>query len=244
MSSKNKNSENRPLTDSEQITDNKKISKLLERFTRHYTPLTVGIPGSDEHYTSCIVAVEGKYLLLDELVPPSGHPSLMSERTANIKGKLDGIDIQFTTTLHHAGEKDNLQTYYMQLPKLVEYLQRRLNFRAHIPVAMKLPVVIENKNGGLFKGELHILSYGGAGMIFLPDKTIMQSGKLHECAIELPESGWIYCTVELRHSKDIPSRNTQFVGAQFIGLLPMQSRLIGRCISELEREAIRKHATY
>jgi len=159
-----------------------------------------------------------------------------------IKGKLDGIDIQFSTTLDHVGEKDHLLTYYMHLPKLVEYQQRRMNFRAQIPITMKLPVVIENKDGEVIKGELHNLSYGGAGMIFLPDKTVLRTGKLHECAIELPKGDWIYCTVELRYSKDTPARKTQYTGALFIDLLPAQSRLIGRCISELERAFIRKHA--
>jgi c-di-GMP-binding flagellar brake protein YcgR len=233
-----------PLLDSEQITDSKKISKLLERFTKRYTPLTVQIPNHRQHYTSCIINVEAKSVLLDELLPATGHPLLLTERALHVRGKLDGIDIQFFTTLQHVGNKDNLLTYYMSLPKLLEYRQRRLNYRARIPVTMKLPVIIENINGEVIRGELHNLSYGGAGMIFLPDKTIMETGKLHECAIELPNGDWIYCTVELRHSKDIPLRKTQFVGAQFVGLLAMQSRLIGRCVSELEREFIRKQAAY
>jgi len=140
--------------------------------------------------------------------------------------------------------KDNLLTYYMNLPKLVEYRQRRMTFRARIPVTMKLPIFIENNQGETTEGELHNLSYGGAGIISLPDESVMKKDSLHECAIELHAGDWIYCTVELRYAKDIPSRKTQFIGTQFVGLSAAQSRLIGRCISELEREAILKNTAF
>jgi len=232
------------LTDSEQITNPKKISELLKRFTKHYTPLTVKIANHKHRYTSCIVKIEDDHVLLDELLPSTGHQLLITERALLVRGKLEGVDIQFYTTLQHAGNKDNLLTYYMNLPKLVEYRQRRETFRARIPVTMKLPVFIENKHGEKIKGELHNLSYGGAGMIMLPNKTIMEKGTLHKCAIELTKGEWIDCTVELRFSKSIPARNTQFIGTQFVELSATQSRLIGRCISALERELIRKRAAY
>ncbi|NOR23360.1 MAG: hypothetical protein GQ542_03030, partial [Desulforhopalus sp.] len=65
------------LADSEQITNPAKVSRLLERFTRRYTPLTVQIPGHKEHYTSCIVDIDGKDVLLDELLPTTGHQLLI-----------------------------------------------------------------------------------------------------------------------------------------------------------------------
>jgi len=229
-----------PLSNSEKITDPKKVSKMLERFTKHYTPLTVKIPNHKQRYTSCIVKVEEGHLLLDELLPSTGHSLLVDEGTLVARGKLDGVDIRFFTTLQRVAEKDHLLTYYMALPELLEYRQRRQTYRARIPISMKLPVYIENTKGERIKGELHNLSYGGAGMILLPYKTIMATGAPHECAIELPEGDWIYCTVELRYSRSIPSRNTQFVGTQFIELSATQQRLIGRCINKLEREAIRK----
>jgi c-di-GMP-binding flagellar brake protein YcgR len=243
MSNQTQDASYAPLADSEQITEAKKISKLLERFTKHYTPLTIQIPNHKPRYTSCIVNLEKGQLLLDELLPSTGHQLLISERALLANGKLDGVDIQFFTTLHHVAEKDNLQTYYMDMPKLLEYRQRRMSFRVRIPVTMKLPVYIENNKGEKITGELHNLSYGGAGIIFLPDKTIMKTGKLHECAIELPNGDWIYCTIELRFSKQARSRKTQLVGTQFVALSAMQSRLIGRSINELERELIRQNAS-
>ncbi len=229
-----------PLPDSDHITGTEKISKFLQRFTKHYTPLTVRIPNHKQHYTSCIVSVEQDHLLLDELLPSTGHQQLIEERALIARGKLDGVDIQFATTLQHAGNKDNLVTYYMDIPRLVEHRQRRETFRARIPVTMKLPVFVENKKGEKVKGELHNLSYGGAGMIMLPDKTIMEKGAMHKCTIQLAKDEWIDCTVELRFAKSIPARNTQFIGTQFIDLSATQSRLIGRCINELERRRIRQ----
>ena len=232
------------LADSEQITNPAKVSRLLERFTKRYTPLTVQIPGHKEHYTSCIVDIDGKDVLFDELLPSTGHQLLITERALQVTGKLDGVDIQFFTTLKRVGDKDNILTYYMELPELLEYRQRRLDYRVRIPMTMKLPVTIKNKSGKMVRGKLHDLSSGGAGMICLEDKTIMKTGELYECAIELPHGERINCTVELRYSKGIPSRDTQLIGIQFVGISPVQSRLIGRCISELERELIRKRTAY
>lgn len=228
-----------PLADSEQITEPKKIIHLLKRFTKHYTPLTVQIANHPVQFTSCVVDVEKKAVLLDELLPSNGHQLLLDERDILVSGKLDGVDIQFFTSLKKIVEQDKLLTYYMALPTLLEHRQRRLTFRARIPIAMKLPVVIENIDGEKIKGELHNLSYGGAGMVLLPEKTAMSADALHKCAIQLPGGDWINCIVALRYSKDIPSRKTQFVGIQFVKLTATQSRLIGRCISSLERQQIR-----
>jgi len=244
MLTKTQTSPYESLADSEQITDPAKISRLLERFTKRYIALTIQVPGHKEHYTSCIVGVDGKHVLLDELLPSTGHQLLVTERALQVTGQLDGIDIQLFMTLKRVADKDKLITYYMNLPKLLEYRQRRLDYRARIPMTMKLSVVIQNGSGKMVKGELHDLSFGGAGMIFLTDKTIMKTERQHECAIELPNGKRINCTAELRYSKNISSQRTQFIGVQFIGLLPAQSRLIGRCISELEREALRKRTAY
>jgi len=69
---------------------------------------------------------------------------------------------------------------------------------------------------------------------------VVRPGLTHECAIELLGGEWLYCEVELRYSKNIRSRKRQLIGARFLGLTHDQSRLIGGCINELEREYMRK----
>jgi c-di-GMP-binding flagellar brake protein YcgR len=215
---------------------------MLERLAKQHTLLTVEIAGHQEHYTSCIVDVGSPYVLLDELLPSSGHQLLLTERTLQVTGKLDGIDIRFITTLERVDNQDNVVTYHMNLPKQLEYRQRRLDYRAHIPMVQTLRVIIDNRDETVIEGVLHDLSHGGAGM-FLPDgKLTVEPGLLYECAIELPDDMWLYCAVELRHSKNIPSRDRQLVGARFIELSPAQARLVGHCISRLEREFNRKRA--
>lgn len=244
MFTKEQKSPYKPLPDSEQITDPDKIVHLLERFTQHYTPLTVQIPGQQKRFSSCIVDVTSKFILLDELLPTSGHELLTAKGAALITGKLDGIIIQCFTTLKRVEEEDKLLTYYMKLPHLLEYQQRRQAYRARIPISRDLPVFIENKNGKMVKGELRNLSHGGAGMIFMTEKTIMERGKQHNCTIMLTNGERISCTAELRFSKNIASHDKQYIGVQFIGLEPIQSRLIGRCINEIERELISKRASH
>lgn len=244
MISKVLSSSYKSLPDSEQISDPVKVSRLLERLTKRYIPITVQVPDNKEHYTSCIIGVDEKYVLLDELLPATGHQLLVTERKLLVTGKLDGIDIQFFSTLERVDDKDKLLTYYIKLPTLLEYRQRRMGYRVRIPMTMKLPVFIDNRSDKIVRGEMHDLSYSGAGMILLADNTIMEIKRLHECAIKLPDGTWIYCTVEFRYSRNISSKKTQFIGVQFVDLLPVQSQLISRCINELERESLRLRAAY
>lgn len=230
------------LSNSELITDPARVVPLLERLAQHYTPLAVHVPGSREPFTSCIVAVNRQHVLLDELMPSTGHALLLAERRLRVTGKLDGIDIQFTTTLEHVDEQEKALTYHMKLPERLEYRQRRSAYRVHIPMTKKLRIVIENNDATVFEGELYDLSRGGAGMLFPADEPNVKPGLLHECAIELPDDTWLYCAVELRYSKQMSTRKRQHIGARFVDLGPVQTQLIVRCIAELERELIRKRA--
>ncbi len=244
MASREKTNLYKSLSDGEVITNPTKILRLLERFTKGYNPLTVQISGHKELHTSCIVGVDKNHVLLDELLPSTGHQLLMTEHALQATGKIDGIDIQFATSLKRADDKGKILTYYMKLPKTIEYRQRRLNYRVHIPVTMKLSVTIDNINGNMIKGELRDLSYGGAGIIVLADRIQIKTGELHECVIILPDGEKIRCSAELRYSRNIPSQRTQLIGVQFAGLLPEHSQHIGRCINKLEREFIKKRAAY
>jgi len=232
----------RSLPDSERITDPARVARLLERLARRHTLLTAVIPGHKELYTSSVVAVERPYVLLDELLPSTGHPLLLAERTLQVTGKLDGIDIRFITTLERVDDRDDMITYYARLPGQLEYRQRRRDYRAHIPMAQALRVIIDSKDGTVIEGELHDLSHGGAGITFPGNTPAVDPGLLYECAIELPGDVWLYCAVELRHAKNVPPRDGQLVGARFARLSRAQARLVGHCISELQREFIRKRA--
>ena len=228
------------LPDSQQIADPVRVARLLERLAKGHALLTVEIPGHSGHYTSSIVGVDGPCVLLDELLPSTGHQLLLAARTLLVTGRLDGIDIRFITTLEQVDNQDSMMTYHVNLPGRLEYRQRRLDYRADIPMAQTLRVIIDSSDGTVVEGVLHDLSHGGAGMTFPQGQPVVELGLHHECAIELPDDVWLYCTVELRYSKDIPLRDRQLIGARFIELSRAQARLVGHCITELEREFIRK----
>jgi len=236
------NTQNTTTVDAEKITDPARIALLLEQLTKHYSPLTVQIAGHNEHYASCIVEIDKPYVLLDQLIPDSGHERLLETRKIHATGKIDGVDIAFSTTLEHVDEQDNLLTYHMKLPEKLKYQQRRMAYRVRIPLAKLLRVLIDNGGKHLIQGELHDLSHGGAGKIISSTKFKFKPGQWYECAIELPCGEWIYCTVEMCYLKNIPVRNRRLIGASFVGLTAMQSRIIGRCVSELELDQIRKRA--
>ena len=77
-------------------------------------------------------------------------------------------------------------------------------------------------------------------MVFPDGPPAVAPGLLYECAIELLGDVWLYCAAELRFSKSIHSGAKQLIGARFNKLSPAQARLVGHCVSELEREYVRK----
>ncbi|NNJ95229.1 MAG: hypothetical protein HKP57_10830 [Halobacteria archaeon] len=226
--------------DSEQITDPARVVQLLERLAKRRTPLTVKISGNAEPFASCVVDVNRKHVMLDELLPNAGHDLLLAKRGLRVIGKLEGIDIRFNSTLARVDDQAKVVTYYMHLPDQLEYRQRRLDYRVHIPMSRRLRVIIDNTEGEEFEGVLHDLSHGGAGMNFPNGRPNVESGLWHECAIELSVGEWLYCTVELRYSKSISFRDRQLIGARFIDLSPEQDRQIRCHLSELQREFLRK----
>ena len=231
-------------SDSELITDPARVVPLLERLAKRRTPLTVQISGHGEPFGSCIVDVDRQHVLLDELLPANGHKLLLAERKLQVTAKLDGIDIRFAGTLERADLQDKMVTYYVALPGQLEYRQRRLDFRVHIPMTKKLRVILDSADGTGIEGFLYDLSRGGAGMLFPEGEPVVKPGLVQECAIELSEDEWLYCAVELRYSKNVGTRHRQLIGARFLGLSPAQRQLVGVHINELQRELIRKRAAY
>ena len=228
------------LADSEVISDPARVVPLLDRLSKRHVPLTVSISGHGEYYTSYIVGDDQRELLLDELLPSAGQPQLEAKRELQATAKLDGIDIRFVTSLKGVDRKQKMLTNTMKLPQQLEYRQRRMSYRVPIPMSRKLLAIIFSRDGQCFEGVLHDLSHGGAGMVFPDGEPVVEPGLLHDCAIELLDDEWLYCTVELRYSKNIPSRGRQLIGARFPDLSQAQARLVGRCINELEREFIRR----
>ncbi|MBT8131336.1 MAG: flagellar brake protein, partial [Gammaproteobacteria bacterium] len=224
----------------EQISDPARMAVLLDRMARHHALLTIEIPGSDEQYTSSIVAVNTPYVLLDELLPSSGHRRLLETRKLQVSGKLEGIDIRFSAALEDVEEQDGMITYRAHLPARLEYGQRRMDFRAHIPIAHPLRVVIAGDRDSVAEGELYDLSRGGAGIVLPGEAPALKPARWYDCAIELPGSDWLFCALEMRHAKDMPAGDRHLIGARFDELSPVQTRLVAHCITRLEREQIRK----
>jgi c-di-GMP-binding flagellar brake protein YcgR len=243
MNTKSPAFSNKPLPDSELITDTARVARLLDRLAKHHSLLTVVMPGQPEAFTSSVVEVAEPHVLLDELLPNSGHPLLLAQKKIQATGKLDGIDIRFVSELDGFDDEDGMVTYRVRLPARLEYRQRRNDFRAHIPISTVIRVVMIDDRENIFEGELYDLSRGGAGIVLPFDEAVLVPGRWYYCAIELPGSAWLFCDIEQRHWKELHAAGKHLAGTRFAGLTPMQTRLVGRCISELQREQMKRRVT-
>lgn len=243
MNTKTPTFPDKPLPDSELITDMARVARLLDRLAKHHSLLTIVIPGQSEAFTSSVVEVAEPHVLLDELLPNSGHALLLAQKKLQATGKLEGIDIRFVAELEAFDEQDGMVTYRVRLPARLEYRQRRSDFRAHIPISSVIRVVMVDDREHIFEGELYDISRGGAGIILPFDESVLEPGRWYYCAIELPGSSWLFCDIEQRHWKDLHAPGKHLAGTRFADLTPMQMRLVGRCISELQREQMKRRVT-
>ena len=216
--------------DSELITDQASIVRIFKQLVKRNMPLTVKIGNQKALYTSYTVSVDTPFILLDELIPPSGNQILQEEGNISVTCKLDGVDIQFSTSLERVDEADKLLTYYMHLPDQIEYMQRRQDYRVNIPISKQLQVYLLDSNNQLCEGYLHDISHSGAGVV-LPDSIKFEIKQLYGCAIQLNDEDWLYCTIEIRYSKTIQPKGRQLTGTKFQNLAMPQPRLLRRSIS-------------
>lgn len=217
------------------------MAHLFERMARQRELLTVLIPGNPERHTSCILGVDAGHVLMDELLPATGHALLLAERRLRVSGRLEGIEIRFTATLDRVEDEDGAITYRVALPAHLEYRQRRLDYRAHIPMMRRLRVVLDRgEDADVIEGLVHDLSKGGAGILLPEEVSLPPHAVVYECALELPDDAWLFCTVDICHARSSRYRDLRLVGIRFLRPGPIQSRLLGHCIIELDREFVRK----
>jgi len=216
------------------------IYLLLRRVFSEHTLLTIRVGDHPEPYTSAILElVPGQhYLVLDELTPISGHALASNGAMFQVRAAVDGIELRFTATVLQMGEQNALPYYKVSFPTVIDYAQRRRQYRVTVPSNRGFEVEFRMSDGRQLAGELGDMSVGGFCArirtgVLEPRRDV---GQRATCRLLVPNAQPIIVEVEMLHIDAQPPPRVQRSRVRFThNISPTTVRRVAQFCAELER---------
>lgn len=213
---------------------------LLRRALTDHCLLTVRIDGRGEPHTSAILEVvpEGRYLVIDELIPMVDQSLLEARPVLHIRAMVEGVELRFSTPVLQVGEEDGLPYYKIALPSSINYAQRRRQFRVTVPQPYGFEVSFTLPDERVLLGDLRDLSSGGLCVARLHSGELEADKDLHQiatCRLSIPNQQSVVADVEIMGIDAPPRQRVARVRARFINPSPTAARRISQFCTELER---------
>jgi c-di-GMP-binding flagellar brake protein YcgR len=234
----------------EKVTDKTRITVLLEKLLKQRDLLTIKLSNQPSPFSSAIIEVDrdNDCFILDELKPEKGDELLRQDPTLHIEGHLDGVSINFDSTVIEFGSDNNIPFYKLPIPGEIDYHQRRQAVRVRLSAANPLPISFKDPNGRSFDAEIEDLSVGGLRARFKTDLPhSLETGDELTCSFLIPPDNKekINCKFIIRviqHEKDTSTNRPAFMGGQFLSLEKPLERKLQRAIMTLQRALRQKEA--
>lgn len=228
----------------EKITHASQIAGLLRRILDSRVLLSVQVPGHAGIFNSLLLQVNAdqKFIVLDELNPAAGHQLARQVGRLQVHCQSQGVEISFGCDIDTGSDRGGISYYRAPLPTVLQYLQRRLNYRVRMVLDKEIPVHLQLDASTEAEGQLFDLSLGGVGFNLTSDIRLERGQTLDPCVIRLPTGDTLQVRLEIRFVQTDDRRPTQRIGARFVGLEPQQGNMLRRLVTHLEREMLRRKA--
>lgn len=220
----------------EKITSSAQILALLNRIKEARTTTQLQVDQSAQ-FNSIIVSINEKSLLLEKVRPEEGNEVFSQGMKFQVSTKIQGIELNFVSNVIEKLEDNSIR---VELPKEVDYLQRRAHQRVYFGQNYKPKVTLTTDKGAL-SGYAENISLGGIRLIFEnQEQLFLEPGEiLSKFTVQLGPSIHIICKIDVRDCQyDMESRKLS-IGAQFRYLSKSQENTLSRYIVNIEREAKR-----
>jgi c-di-GMP-binding flagellar brake protein YcgR len=220
------------------------VASLLQRVQQTHSRLAVRIGDSADTFSSVILEVSpnGRYVVLDELIPREGEARLRANPRVHVRVRLDAVELHFTSRVAASASANGAPYHKVPFPSCVEHSQKRRYFRALVPLQKRIPVIVQTEQRRELHGELRDISAGGfsAHLWYGPLEALNHGDYVPRCLIALPADEKVCVGAEICYLSSPPSNRSRRLGARFIGLNPSDERRIERLVSALDREVSRK----
>lgn len=198
--------------------------------------------GASGFIVSRVLAVDGSNgaLYLDLGANAQANERLLAADSLVAATSLSQVTLEFALEQPQQVQMNDGPALRAMLPDCVLRLQRRESFR--VPASTLRPLLLYVPTQSLELGDLRLrvldVSSGGLGVESMSDTLHLQNGMLLEnCRLDLPETGQIIATVEVRHVETgADTSGKQRCGLRFVDLAPQMAALMQRYVMKLERE--------
>lgn len=232
------------ITNPERLTTPEQIGPVLTHLLDDRKQVTVLVDGSDETYTSSILAVdEGRAILeLDELNPRAGHELLAAQRRFRLQTRHKGIDIGFVAEVAAVDSSGGIAVYTVPFPDLVHYHPRRQAYRAEVDLSQRIPVFLELQTGAILQGELRDISVGGVGLELVrrPLQPLERGQTVEWCKVRLEDGREIGGNLEICFVSQPRGGQRTRIGGRFLNLRPQDNSALRQAVASLERQRIKR----
>jgi len=216
---------------------------VLEELRLQRTGLSVYSRALGGRFTSLLLEIRAdeSCLLLDELIPSQGHDGVQPGLKMAVEARLDGVPVSFESEVLDIGEDPKGFFYRVSLPSTVTRRQRRQHHR--VPAGGRhLVASLGDANGNVSEGEIVDLSAAGIA-IRVPvddaDRLAAVGGGI-ACNVALGPDDVLELNVEIRRVIDAGTNRSRVLAGRLLELTPAIERRIGKLVTELERELMRK----
>jgi len=225
------------------ISDPNQITPLLMQAYKGHVLFNASFPGHNAHFSTALLGIydEHDFIVLDELTPGTGHRLFLEKKRINLSGRLDGVELRFSTHLNEVREKGGIAFYKTGMPGSIYYRQRRLDFRiASTGASISFHGLRGKGVSQMLKGYVSDISRKGLGVILEDDVTLDQGEVLSSCIISIPEEGEIPFSMEIRFCSSNSRAQVTRIGGRYLEIENDSLRKIENCISKLERARARR----
>jgi len=232
-----------PVITGHHISDHKQITSLLMHAYKKHVLFNASFPGHNAQFSTALLGIydEHGFVVLDELTPRIGHRLFLKEKKINLSGRLEGVEMQFSTHLNEAREKGGIAFYKIRMPESVYYRQRRHDFRIASTGANISFHGLRGKGvNQMLKGYVSDISRSGVGVMLEDDVTLDQGEVLSSCIISMPGEGEVTFSMEVRFCFNNNRAQVTRIGGRYLEIDNASLRKIAYYISELERARARR----
>lgn len=228
-----------------QVDSRKEIIALLRTLQEDRQLINMIINEGSEVIITAILKLddENNIIIFDTASTESGVQRLVEAPRIHFEAALNKIGILFSSSSMSRCTYMGIPAMSCTIPFSLIRLQRREYYRINTPIvspilcAMTVP---EENGGGTVKLPLVDISCGGVAILDEKRLLNVDVGLLYQnCKIELPGTGVIDVTLQVRNSQNLllmNHRTSRRIGFQFFDLPKPTMAQIQKVITKIERE--------
>lgn len=220
------------------------IGHILRTLKQKGSLITVYFNQGNDFFLTTVLAADDNHLVIDVGADAATNRKALDSDKLIFITTLDKVKVQFSAEGLEETRHETQPAFRCAIPDSLLRLQRREYYRLTTPVATPIkcliPVSVEGKGKRAVETTVVDISGGGVAVVVPPEGVPFSPDmRFDDCRIELPGTGVVVASLEVRNLFDVTLRNGTRVrraGCQFHSLSGTMATMIQRYILRVERE--------